>query len=70
MNGCVTQNRQAAIALLVLLAASGLAAELTVPPGFSVQLAAVEPHIRFPMFATIDSRGRLFVAESSGLDLY
>jgi putative heme-binding domain-containing protein len=46
------------------------AAQLQAPKDFRVQLAAAEPEIRFPMFATIDERGRLFVAESSGLDLY
>jgi putative membrane-bound dehydrogenase-like protein len=58
------------VALLVLWGASVLGAELQVPPGFAVHLAAGEPQIRFPMFATLDDRGRLFVAESSGLDLY
>lgn len=48
----------------------GAAAELKVPQGFTVQFAAGAPEIRFPMFATLDERGRLFVAESSGLDLY
>jgi putative membrane-bound dehydrogenase-like protein len=43
---------------------------LRVPPGFIVELAAGERETTFPMFATFDSYGRLFVAESSGLDLY
>src|SRR5882762_6151005 len=39
------------------------------PEGFSVQ--KVSPgEISFPMFAALDDRGRLFVTESSGLDLY
>ena len=46
------------------------AATLQVPTNFVVQLAATEPNIRFPMFACPDDRERLFVAESSGLDLY
>ncbi len=41
---------------------------LHVPPGFRVEAAA--SNVRFPMFAVFDERGRLFVAESSGLDLY
>src|SRR5262249_42288454 len=41
-----------------------------VPPGFVVQRAAADPTVHFPMFAAFDDRGRLFVAESSGLDLY
>ena len=43
---------------------------LQVPTNFVVQLVASEPNIRFPMFACLDDRGRLFVTESSGLDLY
>lgn len=43
---------------------------LRVPDSFSVHLAAAQPEIRFPMFATFDDHGRLYVAESSGLDLY
>jgi hypothetical protein len=41
-----------------------------VPHGFVIEQAASEPEIVFPMFACFDDRGRLFVAESSGLDLY
>ncbi|HYT89980.1 MAG TPA: PVC-type heme-binding CxxCH protein [Gemmataceae bacterium] len=43
---------------------------LRVPPGFVIEKIAGEPDIVFPMFATFDDRGRLFVTESSGLDLY
>lgn len=43
---------------------------LQVPPGFHIEKVAGGPAIRFPMFACFDDRGRLFVAESSGLDLY
>jgi putative membrane-bound dehydrogenase-like protein len=58
--------------ILVLIAVSLVSATAahSIPEGFSVQRAAAEPEIRFPMFATLDERGRLFVAESSGLDLY
>jgi putative membrane-bound dehydrogenase-like protein len=41
-----------------------------VPAGFGITLVVAEPNVKFPMFATFDERGRLFVAESSGLDLY
>ena len=41
-----------------------------VPPGFTVEKATPDGAVRFPMFAALDERGRLFVAESSGLDLY
>jgi putative membrane-bound dehydrogenase-like protein len=54
-------------AILALLA---LQAAPRVPEGFTIEKVAGEPLIRFPMFAAFDERGRLFVAESSGLDLY
>lgn len=38
--------------------------------GFSIELVAGDPATRFPMFGALDDRGRLYVAESSGLDLY
>jgi putative membrane-bound dehydrogenase-like protein len=41
-----------------------------VPEGFILSLVAGAPDVCFPMFACFDDRGRLFVAESSGLDLY
>jgi len=40
------------------------------PEGFSIERVADPPEIQFPMFAALDDRGRLFVAESPGLDLY
>lgn len=40
------------------------------PPGFIIEQVAAEPATVFPMFGAFDDRGRLFVAESSGLDLY
>src|SRR5258706_828897 len=44
-----------------------LAQDPTVPPGFTLQKAA---DATFPMFAAFDDRGRLYVTESSGGDLY
>jgi putative membrane-bound dehydrogenase-like protein len=41
-----------------------------VPDGFALEKVAGDLEVRFPMFATFDERGRLFVAESSGGDLY
>ena len=41
-----------------------------VPPGFVIRLVAGPPAISFPMFATLDNQGRLYVSESSGNDLY
>ena len=43
---------------------------IRVPPGFTIGLAAGSPAIVFPMFACFDEEGRLYVAESSGKDLY
>lgn len=42
----------------------------TVVAGFTIEQVAKEPAVRFPMFACLDDKGRLYVAESSGLDLY
>src|SRR5262245_29505483 len=44
--------------------------KLRAPVGFVLEMVATEPDVVFPMFACFDDRGRLFVAESSGLDLY
>jgi len=44
--------------------------DLRVPRDFTITLAAGEPLVRFPMFACFDDEGRLYVAESSGRDLY
>jgi putative heme-binding domain-containing protein len=53
----------------LILSSTTLAAAPTAPQGFSIQ--KVSPNeTSFPMFATLDDRGRLFVTESSGLDLY
>jgi putative membrane-bound dehydrogenase-like protein len=41
-----------------------------VPEGFVIEQVAGAPEVVFPMFACFDDRGRLFVAESSGEDLY
>src|SRR5215510_774570 len=40
------------------------------PEGFGIQRVAAPPQIQFPMFGTLDDHGHLYVAESSGLDLY
>ncbi len=45
-------------------------AGLHVPAGFATERIGAEPDIVYPMFGAFDERGRLFVAESSGLDLY
>src|SRR5688500_3684065 len=40
------------------------------PAGFVVEKVASDPDVVFPMFACFDDPGRLFVADSSRLDLY
>jgi putative membrane-bound dehydrogenase-like protein len=42
----------------------------SLPDGFTIEHVAGTPQILFPMFACLDERGRLYVTESSGLDLY
>src|SRR5262249_47829057 len=62
-----------ALALLAALAAGAApppAAKHHVPQGFTIERVAGPRQTRFPMFATFDDQGRLYVAESSGGDLY
>ena len=40
--------------------------EMTVPPGFQVELVAGPPLVNRPIVADFDERGRLYVADSSG----
>jgi putative heme-binding domain-containing protein len=63
------------IALLVVsLVSTTVTTAAPSPPrvaeGFVIEMVAGPEQVRFPMFAAFDDRGRLFVAESSGLDLY
>src|SRR5262245_32826516 len=71
--------RRFALALQACLTSAALAAfagplaaapQPRLPEGFVIEKVAAEPHVVFPMFACFDDRGRLFVAESSGEDLY
>ena len=41
----------------------------TVPSGFTVELAAGPPLVERPMLASFDDRGRLYVADSAGVNL-
>lgn len=43
--------------------------QLTVPDGFTVEKVAGPPLVRYPMMANFDERGRLYVAESAGMNL-
>ena len=58
------------LAVALFSAAAHAAEPPKVPPGFTIERIDPDGKIRFPMFATFDDRGRLFVTESSGLDLY
>lgn len=60
------------VAWTCLVAAAARAGEFLfrLPEGFAIERVAGPPEVAFPMFAAFDDRGRLFVAESSGLDLY
>lgn len=42
---------------------------LTVPDGYTIELAAAPPLVKYPMMAGFDDRGRLFVAEAAGENL-
>lgn len=44
-------------------------AKLTVPDGFSIEVAAPPPLVAHPTMACFDDRGRLFVAENAGVNL-
>ena len=56
--------------ILVLLFSGFATFGFQAPDGFKVERVVRTNDCEFPMFATFDDRGRLFVAESSGLDLY
>src|SRR5260370_18519918 len=58
--------------LALACSCSGVAGEpaFQVPPGFTLRRVADESALSFPMFATLDDKGRLYVTESSGNDLY
>ncbi len=43
--------------------------QMTVPAGFSIEVAAAPPIVKHPMMAGFDDRGRLFVAEAAGENL-
>ena len=43
--------------------------DFRLPPGFIVQKVAGPPLVRYPLFASLDDRGRLYVAEGTGTNL-
>jgi putative membrane-bound dehydrogenase-like protein len=49
--------------------ASDFTAHFKLPPGFVIEVVAAPPLVHHPMMANFDERGRLFLAESSGLNL-
>jgi putative heme-binding domain-containing protein len=64
-------NRLAAplFVLLIIFPAHAAEPRFRVPPGFVVELVAGPPLVRYPLFAALDDRGRLFVAEGTGTNL-
>jgi len=44
-------------------------AVINLPPGFTAMRVAAAPLTRYPMLVAFDDRGRLFVAESAGLNI-
>jgi len=57
------------LALAPLRAADDVLSTITVPPGFTVERVAGPPLVERPMMACFDERGRLFVTDSSGVNL-
>ena len=63
--------------LTVLLAAAAIAAEpeaftqpaISVPEGYTIELAAGPTLVRHPIMAGFDERGRLYVAETAGVNM-
>jgi putative membrane-bound dehydrogenase-like protein len=45
------------------------AARFTLPEGYVIELVAAPPLVRHPLMGGFDDRGRLYLAESAGLDL-
>src|SRR5436305_13910950 len=41
----------------------------SLPPGFVIEKVAGPPLVRYPLFACLDDRGRLFVAAGTGTNL-
>ncbi len=69
MNRSVSRHVSAWSVAAILVGSAAGAASLNVPAGFEITSVA-GPDVRFPMFATLDDQGRLYVTESSGQDLY
>src|SRR5206468_13011811 len=69
--------RSAVSLVLAAIAAGAIATAVAspspafqVPPDFVIEQVAGKEQVVFPMFGAFDDRGRLFLSESSGLDLY
>jgi putative heme-binding domain-containing protein len=67
---CRQAQRQVSLvfAILVSIAAGpgGGSPRFTLPPGFTIEKVAGPPLVKYPLFASLDDRGRLFVAEGTG----
>jgi putative membrane-bound dehydrogenase-like protein len=53
---------------LLVPAERSMAPRLKVPDGFQIDLVAGQPLVKHPMMVCMDDRGRLFVAESAGIN--
>jgi putative heme-binding domain-containing protein len=66
--------RSIPVAVVLALASTAARGQSAPPPkvpgGYTAERIVPENSVRFPMFACFDDAGRLFVTESSGLDLY
>ncbi len=61
---------------LILVAAAAAAEppaftqpEISVPAGYTVELAAAPPLVEHPLMANFDDRGRLYIAENAGVNM-
>ncbi len=59
-----------AVSLVFAAIVTAPASSFQVAPDFVIEQVAGKEQVVFPMFGAFDDRGRLFVSESSGLDLY
>lgn len=58
------------LGVLLLVSSSDAASRFDLPEGFQIENVVPPGAVRFPMFAAFDEAARLYLAESSGLDLY
>src|SRR5688572_19078975 len=70
-------RRPLIVATVLVLSAAARAQEaepfsqppISVPDGYTVELAAAPPLVKHPIMAGFDDRGRLYVAETAGINM-